>query len=264
MSKENVYDLFLSSSLIKSAVTSDCKLLNETIANGGDINFQTPMGLDLIMLNLGYGELSSAPEYISCLIENGIDLNHIDKYYGNNVLQYASRYGANDVVNLLIENGVDINSINDNGYNPLLNACESIPLFFSFYISDWHVQEMPYPLFQKTRDAINKSYRSLKGRKYFKLEQEKTIRTLLDNDIETDRITEKGFSAMDLAILNTYINDTNMIKLLKEYNVKMSSNITGAEGSFFTSLFYGGLYDSYLYHREDRLIKRKVKEYNKR
>lgn len=135
----NNYVSFLNSSLIESAVTSDCKLLNETIAKGGDINFQTPEGLDLIMLNIGYGELASAPEYISCLIENGIDVNHIDKYYGNNALQYASRYGASEVTDLLIKSGVDINSTNNNGYNPLLNACESIPLFFPSYISNWHM-----------------------------------------------------------------------------------------------------------------------------
>lgn len=259
----NDYDSFLNSSLIESAVTSDCKLLNEAITNGGNINFQTPMGLDLIMLNLGYGELTSAPEYISCLIENGIDVNHVDKYYGNNALQYASRYGADDVVNLLIENGSNINSINNNGYNPLLNACESIPLFFPFYISDWHMQEMPYSFFRKKKDEINKSYGSHKGRKHYKLEQEKTIRTLLENDIEIDRITKNGFSTMDLAILNTYINDTNMIKLLKEYGVEMNSNITGAKGSLLDSLFYGGPQAFYQYHREDKLIKRKIKEYNK-
>lgn len=78
-----------------------------------------------------YKENINTTNYISCLIEHGIDLNHVDKYYRNTVLQYASRYGLDDLVDLLIQNGADINSVNNKGYNALHNACESIPLFFS-------------------------------------------------------------------------------------------------------------------------------------
>jgi len=86
---------------------------------------------------------------------------------------------------------------------------------------------------------------------------------LLENSIEIDGVNKKGLSAMDLAILNTYVKDTNMIKLLKEYDVEMYSDITGAKGNLFDSLFFGGPQAFYQYRQKDRLIKKKVKEYNK-
>lgn len=262
-SNSNADNSFLEPLLIKSAVETDCKLLNEVIANGGNINFQTPKGLDLIMISLAFGNLSGISEYIACLIENGIDINHIDKYYGNNSLQYASRYGLSDVVDLLIKNGIDINSVNNVGYNSLHNACESISLFFSFYISAWE-HEMPSLFIQKLSNIVNKGYRSFGGEKYFKLEQEKTISILLENGIDKDCLTHKSLSAMDLAILNNYISDNNIVKLLKKYNVKMNTNITGAKGNLFESLFGGGPEGFYSYCKEDKLIKRKIKEYNRK
>lgn len=251
----------LNQELMISAVESNSKLLEKAISNGGDINFQTSGGLNLVMLNIAFGDLVNKKEYILSLIENGINLNHIDKL-GNSSLQYASRLAATDIVDLLAKNNIFINTVNEKGYNSLLTACESIPLFFPFYITSWETSVTSLWL-PKIRDSLNKDYLKPTGRQHYKKEQLKTIRTLLENEIDKSKLTKEGLSAMDLAILNDYINDNSMVKLLKEYGIKMNSNIEGCKGSAIDTLFYGGPSEFISYYKKDKLIKKKVKEYKK-
>ena len=48
-------------------------------------------------------------EIVRLLIENGIDVNHIDPHTGQNALHFASTNGSLEIVKLLIEKGIDIN-----------------------------------------------------------------------------------------------------------------------------------------------------------
>lgn len=59
------------------------------------------------------------------IINEKVDINSVDQYYGNSILMWALMFESFDVANFLLDNNVDINFVNDMGKTAMDIALES-------------------------------------------------------------------------------------------------------------------------------------------
>ena len=224
--------------LIKSSKDCDLLLLDKNLQSE-DLNVD---GNNLLINATIFGrpEFDNKRKYIAKLLEMGIDVNQKLKT-GKTALHYACSQSDLITVKQLLEFGVDVNSVDENGKNALIYTCENIFLNFPRVINIKDIDELGYSYneYNQLQNIYNKMYYDRKTKKRLFKNQLEIIEYLLGDGIDKNQ-TSKGKTALDFAVENYHIKDTEMVEILDYYGVKMQQE-HNEEFNYFDELFYGGI-----------------------
>ena len=128
---------------------------------------------------------------VEAFIENGIDVNHIDKKYGVTFLIWAIRRGRMDVANCLINNGADVNKMGKES-SALIEACQK------------QDSQMVKVLIEKGANvnACAKDGSNAIGVAVCYSDNEDVVKVLLENGANYKKKNNSGRSAWDLIMEN--------------------------------------------------------------
>ena len=224
--------------LIKSSKDCDLVLLDKTLSSA-ELNVK---GNNLLINATIFGrpEYDNKKKYIAKLLEMGIDVNQKLKT-GKTALHYASSQCDLATVKQLLNSGINVNSVDENGKNALMYTCENIFLNFPRVINRKDIDELEYSLYEynQLQNIYNKMYYDRKTKKQLLKNQLEIIKYLLENGIDKNQ-TSEGKTALDFAVENYHIKDTEMVEILDDYGVKMKQE-HNEKFNYFDELFSGGI-----------------------
>ncbi len=200
--------------LYDSAVDGIVEILDYELKHGADINSTTIGGLNLLMTNLIFG--NNNKEYITYLLDNGINVNHTCATE-QTALHIATMRANLEMVKLLLEAGVDINNVDYDNFNALLTSCKGWFMSFPF---DFNSIKVRLSEFERNQLLSIGNSQWKFNRKELINNQYEIIKLLLESGVNTAQISKDGLNAMDLLIRNPYIEDLKYIDLLKQYNIE--------------------------------------------
>ena len=158
------------------------------------------------------------------LINNGIDINGFKEgKHGFNPVMFASYRGWLHQVKFLVEHGADINLRNQNGENALMASCMDRPSFVTFELTGIDRKKLQY-----ATKIINEEYKKYRKESIY-LERREILKYLISRGINvTDLCYEYEYlhnaSALDIYMLNPYMNDLSIIDLLMNSKVPLQAN----------------------------------------
>ena len=158
------------------------------------------------------------------LINNGIDINGFKEgKHGFNPVMFASYRGWLHQVKFLVEHGADINLRNQNGENALMASCMDRPSFVTFELTEIDRKKLQY-----ATKVLADEYKKYRKESIY-LERREIMKYLIEKGINvTDLCESYGFinqaSALDIYMLNPYMNDLSVIDLLMSSGVPLHNS----------------------------------------
>ncbi|KAK2148233.1 hypothetical protein LSH36_508g01085 [Paralvinella palmiformis] len=125
-----------SSLLIQVAASKDITAAQVLLSHGAIVNQADGEGITPLFVSCLEGSL----KMVEYLIEVGANVNHKSNKYGASPLMAASTNGHIPIVKLLLSKGADVNLAQNDGYTPLMAACEKAPepeLVAAFLLTHW-------------------------------------------------------------------------------------------------------------------------------
>lgn len=163
-------------------------------------------------------------EKVKRLINDGIDINRFKEENLNfNPIMFASYRGWLHQVKFLVEHGADINLRNQNGENALMASCMDRPSFVTFELTEIDRKKLQY-----ATKVLADEYKKYRKESIY-LERREIMKYLIEKGINvTDLCESYGFinqaSALDIYMLNPYMNDLSVIDLLMASGVPLHNS----------------------------------------
>ena len=163
-------------------------------------------------------------EKVKRLIDDGIDINRFKEENLNfNPIMFASYRGWLHQVKFLFEHGANINLRNKNGENALMASCMDRPSFVTFELTGIDRKKLQY-----ATKVLADEYKKYKKESIY-LERREIMKYLIEKGINVTALCYNyGFiyeaSALDIYMLNPYMNDLSVIDLLMASGVPLHNS----------------------------------------
>lgn len=225
--------------LHKGIAMNDIEVIKQELAKGVDIEILGHTGMEPLIAASGINN----PEIINLLVNNGAQIDKLNKKLDMTPLLWACYMGQAENVKTLLKAGADIEKSNqrkqsplfvaaDQGRNPeivkiLLNARANInttndrgenPLIISIIRTNEDITNLLISNNANLEIKDNSGYTALMWAVYYS--QYNIVEKLLQAGADVQVKSNNGKTAIDLAESN---NDKQLLKILKQYQEKTSS-----------------------------------------